>query len=75
MNTGELIECFHQDGSRTMEPVIWCDLCGWGARHTSNPDDVHHFCHRHKEPEIQAFLDGKIKGYFQLEKEEENNGV
>ena len=67
MNTGELIECRNIDGTTTMELVIWCDLCGYGARHNSDPNDKYHFCHRHKETEIRAFMSGSIAGYFERE--------
>lgn len=71
MNTGELIECLHINGTTTMELVIWCDICGYGARHDSNPDDKYHFCHRHKEKEIRDFMNGSIAGYFEREAQQE----
>ena len=64
VNTGEMGEVLYQDGTRTMEPIIWCDICGWAAP-KDKPNDKHHFCHRHKPAEVRAFMDGSLSGYFE----------
>lgn len=71
MNTGETIEAHYPGGIIKIEPVIWCDICGYGARHGSNINDKYHFCHRHKEKDIRAFMNGSLTGYFEHEAQQE----
>ena len=68
MNTGELTEVTHCPGGKvTIEPIIWCDIDGWGdtVRRQGFPDDPYHFCHRHSADEVQAFMDGRLMGYVE----------
>lgn len=55
---------------RYYQPPLWCDLCGYGV-HSLPVNAPHHFCHRHKEKEIQKFLAGEKPGYFQLKEQEQ----
>ncbi|WP_299194568.1 hypothetical protein [uncultured Amphritea sp.] len=67
MNTGEYITVIHKDRSRTSELLIWCDICGYGARedHKTVYQKIH-FCRRHKASEIDRFMSGELPGYFEL---------
>ncbi len=71
MNTGKEILTIHIDGSSSMEPVIWCDIDGWGdtVRNQGFPDDPYHFCQRHKADEVQKFMRGELMGYFEGQQE------
>ncbi len=67
MNTGEMTDVINIDGTQGQEPIIWCDICGWGdtVRRDGFPDDPFHFCHRHKAAQVQDFMKGRLMGYFE----------
>lgn len=66
MNTHELTEVIYLDGTRGIEEIIWCDICGWGdtVRNQGFPEDDYHFCHRHGADQVRDFMQGRLQGYF-----------
>ena len=65
MNTGEPILVHQLDGTETMEPYIYCDICGLAdtVLWYSQVDDPYHFCHRHGADQVRDFMTGRLKGY------------
>lgn len=64
MNTGELIVSYHMAGPRrehyeSWEPVIFCDICGFGCCGWDDIFDEHHFCHDHSSADIETFFEKK----------------